>query len=99
MQSVDPIVGQTQVPATAILGFTFMVIMLAMLALVHTVRMCVHAVRCLAFLAPATSWVHSQAGFARNCGRTAQWQQPMHAIRNPHADKIVCRDTSSKLAR
>lgn len=39
----DPIVGQSQVPATAILGVTFMVIMLAMLALVHTVRMCVHA--------------------------------------------------------
>lgn len=46
MQNHDPIVGQSQVPATAILGVTFMVIMLAMLALVHTVRMCVHAVRC-----------------------------------------------------
>eukprot|EP00892_Ulva_mutabilis_P011588 jgi/Ulvmu1/8801/UM048_0056.1 len=39
----DPIAGQTVVPATTILGFTFLVIMLAVLALVHTVRMCVHA--------------------------------------------------------
>lgn len=44
LQRMDPIAGQTQVPATTILGFTFIVIMLAMLALVHTVRMCVHAV-------------------------------------------------------
>lgn len=32
-----------------------MVIMIALLALVHTVRMCVHAVCCIAFLAPETA--------------------------------------------